>query len=164
MRSNLVAFTGYGGSGKDEAAKPLIESGYTRVAFGDIIKGQCDGLVKAHLGFSAFTEDRALKPRIRRTLESWGEDNYDNVFSEFFAKLPARAVNTRLCRVPEAREWVRRGGVVLELRRPGVEAETEWSRNQLAALHEHGLIHTVIYNTADVASLHHQIRNLLELS
>lgn len=37
-RAPLVAFTGYGNVGKDEAAKVLIELGYQRCAFGDIIK------------------------------------------------------------------------------------------------------------------------------
>ena len=113
MKVNLIAFTGVAGAGKDAASAPLIAAGYGRSAFGDIIKRQVDPLVQKYMGFSAFTEDRAQKPLIRRTLESWGEDNYDSIFQEFFDTLPEKCVNTRLCRVREAKEWVRRGGVIL---------------------------------------------------
>jgi hypothetical protein len=144
--NKLIALTGYAGSGKDEAAKALIEIGYERRCFGDIIKGQVDSLVQQHFGFSAFTENRAQKPLIRRTLESWGEDNYDAIFRQFFDSLPELAVNTRLCRAREAREWLARGGVVVHVQRIGCEAETPWSAAQVDELEREGLITHTIHN------------------
>ena len=85
--------------------------GYERSSFGDIIKRQLDPIIRLHFGFSAFTTDQNQKARIRRTLESWGEDNYAAIFQEYFSNLPARSVNTRLVRVTEAEEWLLRGGV-----------------------------------------------------
>lgn len=146
--NNLIALTGYAGSGKDEAAKALIEIGYERRCFGDIIKGQVDSLVQAHFGFSALTEDRTQKPLIRRTLEAWGEDNYDKIFTQFFASLPGKAVNTRLCRAREAREWLARGGVVVHVQRQGCEAETPWSAAQVDELQREGLITHTIHNNS----------------
>lgn len=104
--ANLIAFAGYAGEGKDAAAQRLITSGWKRCAFGDIIKRQMDPLINHHLGFSAFTEDDTQKKQIRPILEQWGEVNYDGVMREFFDTLPSRAVNTRLVRLREAKEWV----------------------------------------------------------
>jgi hypothetical protein len=163
MKANLIAFTGYGRAGKDEAAKALINAGYARKCFGDIIKGQLDELIRRHFGFSAFTEVDAEKAKIRRTLQYWGEDNYDAVFKEFFNTLPERCVNTRLCRVREAEEWRKRGGVIIEIRRPGVQPETEWAREQVASLRSRKLITTVIDNDSTVPALHQAIHELFEL-
>lgn len=160
--SKLIALAGYAGVGKDEAAKALIQAGYTRVAFGDIIKRQVDALVKQHLGFSAFTEDRTQKPLIRRTLESWGEDNYDQIMREFFESLPERAVNTRLVRVREATEWVRRGGIIIRIDRPGVGPATEWEEARLTELKREGLIHWTIHNGASPQWLHREVLKFAE--
>jgi hypothetical protein len=104
--ANLIAFAGYAREGKDAAAQRLIADGWKRCAFGDIIKRQMDPLINHHLGFSAFTEDDTQKKKIRPILEQWGEVNYDGVMREFFDTLPARAVNTRLVRLREAKEWM----------------------------------------------------------
>ena len=55
---------------------------------------------------ACFTEDDTQKKKIRPILEQWGEVNYDGVMKEFFHTLPSRAVNTRLVRLREAKEWV----------------------------------------------------------
>lgn len=154
VRHPLIAFTGYARSGKDEAARPLIAAGYKRVAFGDIIKRQLDDIIKQHLGFSAFTEVDAEKKRIRRTLESWGEDNYERIFFEFFDTLPTPSVNTRLCRATEAREWRSRGGIVVEVRRPGVFAETDRAAAWVEELRNERLIDLTLNNAGNVAELH----------
>ena len=114
---DLIALTGYARAGKDEAAKPLIDAGWARRCFGDVIKRQIDPIVREYLNFSAFTENDGQKQQIRPILEQWGEVNYDGIMLEFFESLPPRCVNTRLCRVREAREWRKRGGIVVEVRR-----------------------------------------------
>lgn len=154
MAAQLVAFSGYGGTGKDEAARALIALGYQRVCFGDIIKYQLDEVISENLGFSAFTEDRAQKALIRRTLESWGEDNYENIFSLFFGRLPQKAVNTRIVRLREAQEWKRRGGIIIHIMRPDVNAETPWAEEQVDTLHRSGLIDATIYNSGSIEGLH----------
>jgi hypothetical protein len=148
--ANLIAFAGYAREGKDAAATRLINLGWKRLAFGDIIKRQIDGLVQQHLGFSAFTESDPQKQQIRPILEQWGEVNYDGVMKEFFDSLPPYAVNTRLVRLREAKEWIKRGGVILRIRRPGVEPATEWERTRLQELYDSGVIHDTILNDSSL--------------
>lgn len=157
----LIAFVGYARAGKDEAAKPLIAAGYNRVCFGDVIKRQVDQLIQRHLGFSAFTEVTEQKAKIRRTLENWGEDNYDNIFNYFFNHLPRPAVNTRLCRVREAQEWKRLGGILVEIRRPNTDAETQWSADRLKELTDADLIDGVIFNDGTLEQLAAKVRENL---
>lgn len=164
MQSNLIAFCGYGRAGKDEAAKTLIAHGYDRVAFGDIIKGVFDDQVKKYLGFSAFTEVTEEKQKIRPLLEQGGEVFYDYVYDTFFSQLPARAVNTRLCRIREAEEWIRRGGVIVEINRPGLKPDTEWSEQIVQGLWDHGLVSDVISNDGTLDDLDAKVSDLFELN
>lgn len=157
MAFNLIAFAGLAGAGKDEAAVPLYASGYYRCCFGDIIKGQLDAVVRQHFGFSAFTKTRQEKERIRRILESWGEDNYDAILKEFMASLPKKAVNTRLVRVKEAVQWNKVGGVVIYIKRPGVEPATDWEYERLIELQASGLIRHTIQNNGTIADLHAKV-------
>jgi hypothetical protein len=142
----LIAFTGFSRAGKDTAARPLIAAGYARHNFGDIIKRQLDPLVREHFGFSAFTERTLEKTAIRRTLEMWGEDNYDRILAEFLTTLPDRAVNTKVMRLREARAWTERGGIIVEIRRPGLTAFGSFERECIAELHSAGLISHTIWN------------------
>lgn len=152
-----IAFAGCAGAGKDLAAIPLYALGYRKHAFGDIIKRQLDPLVREYFGFSAFTEDRTQKARIRRTLESWGEDRYGEITVEYFETLPERAVNTRLVRVREAEEWVRRGGIILLLERPHVGAATPWEAERLQELEDSGLIAGTLHNDRTPEALHAKV-------
>jgi hypothetical protein len=161
LKNPLIAFVGYARTGKDEAAKTLIAAGYSRVCFGDIIKMQLDEVIQKHLKFSAFTEISEEKAKIRRTLENWGEDNYDNIFAHFFNTLPTPSVNTRLCRVREGKEWVARGGTIVEVTRPGVGPETDWSRDRLEELRAEGLIARRIINIGTPADLAETVRRVL---
>jgi len=156
--ANLIAFAGYAREGKDAAASKLISLGWNRVAFGDIIKRQIDSLVQQHLGFSAFTENNVEKQQIRPILEQWGEVNYDGVMREFFDSLPTLAVNTRLVRLREAKEWIRRGGIILRIRRPGVDPATEWERTRLQELYDGGVIHDTVLNDGTIEQLHNRVQ------
>lgn len=158
--SRLVAFTGYARAGKDVAAQCLINSGYQRVAFGDIIKRQIDPMVRQHLGFSAFTEDDVQKVKIRPLMELWGDMNYFGVMREFFDTLPERAVNTRLVRTQEAAEWRRRGGIIIHVMRPGQKPATEWERDRLNELLHASLVDKVIENSGTVDELWDKVRRL----
>ena len=157
MACNLIAFAGYAGAGKDEAAVPLIANGYARHCFGDIIKRQLDEVVMRHFGFSAFTDNRQEKGRIRRTLESWGEDNYDAILEEFMASLPEKAVNTRLVRVQEAKRWKQRGGIIMCIQRFRCQPATGWEKDRMDELEYGGLIDYTIQNNETVADLHAKV-------
>jgi hypothetical protein len=158
----LVAFAGVAGAGKDEAAKALIERGYHRACFGDVIKRQCNDLIRQHFGFSAFTENRDEKARIRRTLEAWGEDNYDAILCEFLRSLPGRCVNTRLVRTKEAQRWRGLGGVLLLIERPGVGPATAWEGERLEELKAGDWIDATLMNSGTVADLHSDVLATLQ--
>ncbi len=144
VKNPLIAFAGYARAGKDVAASALVEIGYTRIAFGDVIKAQLDELIQTHLGFSAFTENDFEKGKIRQLLEVWGDTNYDAILAEVMSKLPRMAVNSRLVRIKEAEAWTGRGGMIVEIRRPGWGPASQWERDRLEELKERKLIVTSI--------------------
>ena len=145
IKNPLIAFTGYARSGKDVAASALVDSlGFVRVAFGDVIKRQLDPLIRAHLGFSAFTEVDSQKSQIRGVLEQWGDANYNAILAEMMSQLPPRTVNSRLVRIREAEAWVGRGGLIVQIKRPGFGPATQWERDRMEELRETGLVRHVI--------------------
>ncbi len=95
-------------------------------------------------------------------MEQWGEANYDGVMEQFFDVLPPRAVNTRLVRLREAKEWMRRGGIILRIRRPGVEPATDWERDRLEELYDSGAIHDTIINEGTVEQLWTRVQHYAE--
>jgi len=156
----LIAFTGYARAGKDEAAKILIDNGYTRRCFGDIIKEQLRPLCKEHMGIDTFTENNTDKNRIRGLLELWGDVNYADVFNEFFANLPDMCVNTRLVRVREAIAWKERGGIILNVTRATIRPSSQWEFDRLAELQSAGLIDQNVVNHGTISQLHDQILHI----
>lgn len=156
-RHKLVALCGYARCGKDTAGRALINHGYERVSFGDIIKEQTNALVKAHLGFSTFTQDDEQKKQIRPLLESWGDVNYEKILSEFFANLPEFAVNTRLVRVREAKMWKERGGVLVQIVRQPRNPATDWERDALYELAYKVGFNVIIHNNSTEADLHARV-------
>jgi hypothetical protein len=83
---------------------------------------------------------------------------------EFFSSLPPRAVNTRLCRIREAEEWVRRGGKIFEVVRPGTGPATEWEANELVTLRKTGLIYETLRNPYSLETFHDYIRTFFNLT
>ena len=160
--NNLIAFTCYSRGGKDEAAKVLIENGWKRHAFGDIIKQQIDSLVRQHLGFSAFTEVDAEKQMIRGVLEQWGESNYANIRAAYFDTLPPKTVNVRLCREDEAVEWQKRGGLIVEIKRKTNGMwhlpATDWEQGIVQGLRNADLVDITIVNDASPEHLRQTMR------
>jgi hypothetical protein len=183
----LIALTGYSRSGKDTAADHLVSLGYERRAFGDIIKGLVRdagpttfrffkdwlldtgrnqlriseiaygwSLVKL-CGVDPFTQDDEVKPNLRALLEDYGIYRYDEVTRLFFSTLPSKCVNSRLCRAQEAREWRDRGGVLVEVVRPGGKPHTDQERRWVEELHEAGAIDTILKNDDSIDRLNRAI-------
>jgi hypothetical protein len=158
-----IALCGYSRSGKDTAGRALIEDGFIRVCFGDIIKRQLDDLCRFHLGYSAFTEDDSRKAAIRPLLETWGDCNYGGICNEFFDNLPEHCVNTRLVRLREAKEWVARGGFIVEIAKTSLAPATQWEQVALEELDRAGLIHYTVYNDSTIDDLHAAIRECTQI-
>lgn len=187
--TRLLAMAGFARSGKDSLAAALIERGYEKFNFGDVIKGfyadfiagnesrqdvvdriwdanpdlkvdhlyhfTTDILIpfreKGVFG-DAFTEDDAFKVRIRPILEMGGDLIYDWVMREYFRVVDAKwsagknVVNTRLVRIPEAKAWKQRGGVIYLVQRKDWPAASEWEESALEALRASGYIDGVLHN------------------
>lgn len=157
-----IALHGYAGVGKDEVGKILVAKyGLTRVAFGDIIKADLDALAREHLGFSAFTQDREQKARIRELLVHWGYTNYESIERRFFSTLPEQAVNTRIFRARECEQWRARGGVVIEVTRLGTGPAEPNEERELAECFRLGLIDDTIANDGSLADLERQVDELV---
>ncbi len=160
----LIAFTGYGHAGKDAAAKPLIDHGYTRRCFGDVIKKQCKELIQNEMGLDSFTEDPVEKHTLRPILETWGEVNYDNISNEFYENLPEYCVNTRISRTPEVIRWIERGGIIVAIDRPGVVAQTQWEERIINDQLAHESVPLIIVNDSSVQKLHEVMMGLFLLN
>jgi hypothetical protein len=183
----LIALTGYSRSGKDTAADHLVSLGYERRAFGDIIKGLVrdagpttfrffrdwlldSGRPQARVsdiaygwslvkfcGVDPFTQDDDVKPLLRSLLEDYGLYRYDEVARLFFLDLPSKCVNSRACRLGEAQEWRKRGGVLVEVVRPGGKPHTDQERRWVEELHEAGAIDTILKNDDSIDKLNRAI-------
>ncbi len=100
----------------------------------------------------AFTEFDPHKQVIRPILEKGGDLIYSWVSEEYFRQVDAalergeRVVNTRLVRIPEAREWVSRGGVIYVIERRDWPFASDWERDALATLKASGLVADTLYN------------------
>ena len=121
----------------------------------------------ADLSCDAFTDNDADKKVIRPVLEYGGELVYQHVFDDYFAQVDAalaagqRIVNTRIATLPEARAWVKRGGVIYEVRRRGVEAASAWEADNLQGLWTANLISDVFFNNAGLDAWQVFARRLL---
>ena len=184
----LIALTGYSRCGKDTAADALVSIGYERRCFGDIIKHLVHvagpreweafsawlsetnrsaerlswiaagwSLVK-DVGHSPFTQEDNAKKLLRPLLEDYGIWKYDEVVEQFFHNLPAKCVNSRLCRVDEGKMWRDRGGIIVEISRAGNDAHTEVERQWMVELREAGLIDATIENGGSLEKLQEAIK------
>ena len=149
----LVGLCGFGRVGKDTAAAPLIARGYTRKAFGDIIKARVDRACMERYGYSAFTTNDAEKRMIRPLLESHGDAHYDEIMAEYFASLDGPTVNNRVACLPEAKLWVERGGILVLIVKPGCNGETDWERERVSAIANELTFHRTIFNSGTVEQL-----------
>ena len=186
----LIALTGYSRCGKDVAADALVSVGYERRCFGDIIKRMVDNADKLEwcdlynwlddtnrsvkriasianawslvkdIGHSPFTQVDEIKTNLRPLLEDYGIWKYDEVVEQFFHNLPAKCVNSRLCRVDEGKMWRDRGGIIVKIIRPGNYAHTEVERVWMEELHEACLIDVVVGNDGDVHHLQEAIKRV----
>jgi hypothetical protein len=68
-----IGFIGAARSGKDEAARVLIDNGYTPMSYGDVIKKFFEKFVREQLDLDVFTQNTQEKARFRSLLEHGGE-------------------------------------------------------------------------------------------
>lgn len=149
-----VAFHGYARVGKDTAGQALIEAfpGMERVVLGDIIKRDVDKVLREYTGISAFTNDPVKKEQIRGFLVEAGYYRYDYYLSLFQRELEGKnlVVNTRIFRLEECIWWVERGGIIIEIQRPGYGPSEPREEEELQLVRSIGLIHATVVNDGDI--------------
>ncbi len=159
-----IGLTGYAGSGKDLVASLLweLEPRLKLVSMGNLIKRSADPHFRESLGISAFTTDRSEKERIRPLLVSYGYKHYDKFLEAFKALCEPEPflVNTRVFDLREAEWWVKSGGVIVEVFRPGLEAAEPHEAENLMRLKERGLVHATLVNDGDMEALRSRVRAL----
>lgn len=164
VKEPRIALAGLARTGKDATAEGVLDLGYRRYNFGDIIKDRAQYLGAKEIertidwvarnegyqpeitekiiagwgairgGISPFTECDEEKAKIRTLLERLGEAYYGDILEEYLAELPAMCVNTRLVRIQEARAWTARGGIILCVYRPGTKPASDWEKDALNVL------------------------------
>jgi hypothetical protein len=180
----IIGFAGYAGSGKDEAAKALVEMGWRRDAFADRMKDfllAVDPIIPSPIGLSghrlshlvrawgwddmkrAFPEVRELLQRLgteagRRLL---GEDLWvDALFRDYW---PDENMVISDVRFPNELTAIQlRGGVVLRVRRYGIGP----ARDENGAAHESevaldGWGLRTVHNNGTINDLHEEVRNFV---
>lgn len=124
---------------------------------------------KAMHSISAFSEDNVDKEIIRPILEHGGEVIYDWVSSTYFRSLDEyvaqgrSVVNTRLCRLPEAEEWKRRGGIIVYIDRLNHPPATDWDKKMVDDLLSNSHVAlSVINDSTDSSDWNSQSRKFAE--
>ena len=160
----IIAFTGYAQSGKDTAAKALIEDGWHRRAFADPIKDKArreNVFVNAMVSEWGWDITKTLFPTVRKTMQTVGvrerDKDPDYWVRIAMADLPDRVVITD-CRFLNEVEAVKAaGGIVVRVERPGVGPVNDHiSDTGIDALP----VDYVIYNDGTVADLHDRVRKV----
>ncbi|WP_010323011.1 hypothetical protein [Marinobacterium stanieri] len=179
----LIGLTGKAGAGKDTLASLILEhtTGTTR-AFADPMRRAAKeifGLTDEQM------TDRVLKEQVvpywgmspRRILQLLGTESVRGVFggdtwvknadlrlealmrSESHEELPVEVCIWTDCRVEEEAEWIRaNGGIVVEVRRPGIDAVEAHSTEQGLPPE---LVDGVFWNNGTIDELRHHVSESL---
>jgi hypothetical protein len=144
-----IGLTGPGQCGKSTVATALSIHGWAEISMGNQIKRELDGLIQGTFGFSAFTESKYEKPRIRGVMEAWGYANYERHLKWLIDNSIrlGQCVNSRVFDAPEAEQWKEIGGVIVEVQREGINSETEVARMALRRVRGDGVDITIQNNT-----------------
>ena len=161
----LIGLCGYARVGKDEAAKALVELGWTRVAFADMLKDE----VCRTFGITPI-ELSTRKEEWRPLLVEWGRARRRQDPSYWITRAMAVAVNDlgKGVVVTDVRYWNEakylRGleGTIVRIHRPGFEAINDEERASVAEIDGAQKILGVVNidNGSSVEALHNAIRNV----
>lgn len=125
----IIGFTGYAGSGKDEAGRALIAKGFTRVSFADKLKVlaiKLDPLI-AHWVFRYDWEGAKKVPHCREFLQTLGMTARDVLGEDVWVNAAMNSLETGRnyvftdVRYPNEYQAIRQlGGTVYRITRLGV--------------------------------------------
>lgn len=178
----LIAFSGVARSGKDSAARVLIERhGFTRIAFADpmrealyrlnpiVLASKNDGgydRLSDLVDYHGWDEVKVLYPEVRQLLQRFGTEAGRDIHGEdcwvnaAFRRAEGleRIVITDVRFDNEARAVHKRGGLVVKVVRPGVEAVNGHVSDRGVTEH---LLDRVIHNDGTLEELAYRVEALL---
>lgn len=145
--NKLIGLTGFARSGKDtfyiRAANYLANIGEltTRFAFADVLKRECDPLLKLNTGISAFTSNPEDKELIRPLLVTYGTgirrrldpNCWINKIKEEVAQQieEGRYVFITDVRFENEAKWIKsQGGLIFDIKREGITAANKDEHDQ----------------------------------
>ncbi len=174
--ANWVGLAGFKGSGKDTAAKALMDRGYQRAAFADPLRDMALAIDPV-LWTSPFANDHAVRlsafvevngwdkakqhPEVRRTLMRLGTEAVRGVLGQDVWVETADRLHGHVERIVftdvrfdnEATYIRRNGGVVVQIVRPGREGADHASEQGISP----HLVDAVIANDGTVEELHERL-------
>lgn len=165
----LIGISGYARSGKDTAAKALIDIGWTRKAFADALKRDAGMALRNSLiagnfnppqeGVAPWFTDPSMKETYRPFLVEYGRA-MRALRPEYWIARLALEIRPDSCyvitdvRYANEAEWIRRhGGKVVEIVRPGVGPANDEEKNSMLAFKPD--MH--IYNNGTVETLRERL-------
>ncbi|MFK0099210.1 hypothetical protein [Streptomyces sp. NPDC091040] len=183
MTTPLIGLAGAARSGKDTAAQPLLESGWTRRAFADKVRDMLyafdpyvldtqNEVWNVSVAVDRYGWDGAKEqlPEIRTYLQELGTEGaravlgedvwVDALFRDYATWGPTVITDVRF---PNEADAIRaRGGLVIAIQRPGQELIPDAEHVSETALRGY-LFDDVILNDGPVAQLHDRVMQLLPL-
>ena len=147
MNNRLVGLTGFARSGKDtfftRASEYLKLNGdkSIRFAFADVLKKECDLLLKTHTGISAFTSIPSEKELIRPFLVTYGTDIrrkldpncwINEIKNDVYKKVKeGNYVFITDVRFANEARWIKsQGGLIFNIEREGIGPANKEERDQ----------------------------------
>lgn len=164
----LIGFAGAAGAGKDSAAKPLIRAGAERRAFADPIRSvlyalnpyvdDCACRLVDLVQDEGWENAKRSTPEVRRMLQDLGsavrQTNLTYWIDLTLTDLPPLAVITDVRYPNEAKAIRQRGGIIVQIIRPGLKRVSEHDSETPMAP---DLVDVVIVNDGDLKQLQTQV-------
>tara|TARA_R110000824_G_C15110212_1_gene667060 strand:+ start:321 stop:926 length:606 start_codon:yes stop_codon:yes gene_type:complete len=136
MNERLIGLTGFARSGKDtfyNRSKIFLSNKglkSSRFAFADVLKSECDLILKRHLNISAFTEDSLEKELIRPLLVTWGTEIRRKIdpfcwINAISSPIEERIASGEYVFITDVRfknevEWIKsQGGLIFNIKKEG---------------------------------------------
>lgn len=169
----MIGLCGYAKSGKDTAAQGLIDNGWTRYAFADALKVDVHTIVTRACeacGMKVPDFNQPLvKEKIRPMYIAHGAFMRslmpDYWIKRLFAEIPEDMDNiviTDVRYLNEVKEIQSRGGTVVRIHRPGIEAANDEEKRSFFEIGVDGVNLVNIYNDKTPARLAWSLLNLAE--
>jgi dephospho-CoA kinase len=165
----LIGFAGAAGAGKDSAAKALVKAGAERRAFADPIRSllyalnpyvdDCACRLADLVHDEGWETAKRNTPEVRRLLQQLGSEVRKTAEPSYWidltlANLPAFAVVTDVRYPNEAQAIRERGGMIVQINRPGFEPLLE---HESETPLQPDLVDVVIANDGNVEQLHDRV-------